>query len=107
MLAALEDLDDYSERPPPTHFNGPRAGRARSDQLKTETPGATANGSQSSMASSESSSSSSASEQDMEVIWTTYKRAAGVAHPDKGGSHDAMTELNAALAAAEKELGAK
>jgi hypothetical protein len=59
------------------------------------------------MASSESSSSSSASEQDIAVIRATYKRAASAAHPDKGGPHDAMTELNAAPAAAEKELGAK
>jgi hypothetical protein len=53
------------------------------------------------------SSSSSASEQDIAVIQATYKRAASAAHPDKGGSRDAMTELNAAPAAAEKELGAK
>lgn len=33
-----------------------------------------------------------------------FRRRASVAHPDKGGSHDAMTELNLALAAAEKEL---
>jgi hypothetical protein len=34
-----------------------------------------------------------------------YRQRAMAVHPDRpGGSHDAMTELNAALAAAEKEL---
>lgn len=43
-------------------------------------------------------------ERDMAVIRLAFKRAASSAHPDKGGSHQAMTDLNAALAAAEKEL---
>lgn len=42
----------------------------------------------------------------MDVIRILYRRRAMELHPDRpGGSHDAMTELNAALAAAEKELG--
>lgn len=43
-------------------------------------------------------------ERDLTAVRLAYKRAASSAHPDKGGSHAAMTELNAALAAAEKEL---
>lgn len=39
-------------------------------------------------------------------VRAVYRRRAMELHPDRpGGSHDAMTELNAALAAAEKELG--
>lgn len=45
-------------------------------------------------------------ERDMAVVRLAFKRAASGAHPDKGGSHDAMTELNAALAAADKDLKA-
>ncbi|WP_250512651.1 J domain-containing protein [Caballeronia sp. INDeC2] len=42
---------------------------------------------------------------DMAVISAEYRRRAAVHHPDRlGGSHAAMTELNAALAEAEKEL---
>ncbi|KPD17222.1 molecular chaperone DnaJ [Burkholderia sp. ST111] len=40
----------------------------------------------------------------MPDVRIAYRRRASEAHPDKGGSHEAMTELNAALAAAEKEL---
>jgi hypothetical protein len=41
----------------------------------------------------------------MAVVRACYRRLAMEKHPDRpGGSHDAMTELNAALAAAEKEL---
>lgn len=39
------------------------------------------------------------------IVRACYRRLAMDKHPDRpGGSHDAMTELNAALAAAEKEL---
>jgi hypothetical protein len=39
------------------------------------------------------------------IVRTLYRALAMQRHPDRpGGSHDAMTELNAALAAAEKEL---
>ncbi|MFP3564751.1 hypothetical protein [Paraburkholderia sp. SIMBA_030] len=42
---------------------------------------------------------------DLTAIRSEYRRRAAQHHPDRaGGSHDAMTELNAALAAAEKEL---
>lgn len=41
---------------------------------------------------------------DMALVRAAYRLLASRHHPDKGGSHDAMTELNAALAAAEKEL---
>jgi hypothetical protein len=41
---------------------------------------------------------------DMPTVRIAYKRRAGQLHPDKGGSHEAMTELNAALQAAEREL---
>ncbi|MEX3967325.1 hypothetical protein AB4Y42_34710 [Paraburkholderia sp. EG286B] len=44
-------------------------------------------------------------ERDLGVVRAAYRRRASVAHPDKGGTHEAMTELNTALAAAERELG--
>jgi hypothetical protein len=44
------------------------------------------------------------SEYDLVIVRANYRRLASTAHPDKGGSHDAMAELNAALAEAEKEL---
>lgn len=43
---------------------------------------------------------------DMAIIRAAYRVLASRHHPDKGGSHDTMAELNAALAKAEKELGA-
>ena len=43
-------------------------------------------------------------ERNMEIVRAAYRRLASVVHPDKGGSHEAMTELNAALAEAVKEL---
>lgn len=43
-------------------------------------------------------------ERNLEIVKAAYRRLASAAHPDKGGSHDAMTALNAALADAEKEL---
>jgi len=45
-----------------------------------------------------------ASVRDMPSVRIAYRRRASELHPDKGGSHGAMTELNLALAAAEKEL---
>lgn len=44
-------------------------------------------------------------ERDLSVIRAAYRRRASVSHPDKGGTHEAMTELNKALMQAEKELG--
>lgn len=42
---------------------------------------------------------------DLATVRATYRRRAMELHPDRpGGSHDAMTKLNAAMAAAEKEL---
>lgn len=41
---------------------------------------------------------------DMPSVRIAYRRRASDLHPDKGGSHDAMVELNAALQAAEKEF---
>lgn len=41
---------------------------------------------------------------DMPSVRIAYRRRASEVHPDKGGTHEAMTELNVALAAAEKEL---
>lgn len=41
---------------------------------------------------------------DMPSVRIAFRRRASEVHPDKGGTHEAMTELNAALAAAEKEL---
>lgn len=41
------------------------------------------------------------------IVRAAYKALAMKHHPDRpGGSHDSMTELNAALAAAEKEIAA-
>lgn|SRR3990167_3053877 len=37
-------------------------------------------------------------------VKTNYRRLAWGAHPDRGGTHEAMTELNVALAQAEQEL---
>lgn len=46
-------------------------------------------------------------ERNMDIVRAAYRRLAQKHHPDRpGGSHDAMTDLNAALAAAEKELKA-
>jgi hypothetical protein len=45
-----------------------------------------------------------ASIRDMPSVRIAYRRRASELHPDKGGSHAAMTELNLALQAAEKEL---
>jgi hypothetical protein len=42
---------------------------------------------------------------DLPIVRAAYRILASRHHPDKGGSHDAMTKLNAALAAAEKEIG--
>lgn len=43
---------------------------------------------------------------DLATVRAEYRRRAAERHPDRaGGSHEAMTELNAALTAAEKELG--
>jgi DnaJ-domain-containing protein 1 len=42
---------------------------------------------------------------DMALVRAAYRTLASRHHPDKGGSHETMAELNAALAAAEKELG--
>ncbi|SDR18401.1 hypothetical protein SAMN05443245_5179 [Paraburkholderia fungorum] len=41
---------------------------------------------------------------DMSLVRAAYRVLASRHHPDKGGSHETMTELNAALAQAEKEL---
>jgi hypothetical protein len=46
----------------------------------------------------------SAAERSLDVVRRHYRLAASVHHPDKGGSHAMMAELNAALVAAEKEL---
>lgn len=43
-------------------------------------------------------------ERDLAAVRAAYRRRASAAHPDKGGTHEAMTELNAALEAAEREL---
>ncbi|WP_174479157.1 J domain-containing protein [Paraburkholderia bannensis] len=46
-------------------------------------------------------------ERNMDIVRAAYRLLAQKHHPDRpGGSHDAMTDLNAALAAAEKELKA-
>lgn len=41
---------------------------------------------------------------DMALVRAAYRVLASRHHPDKGGSHDSMAELNAALAQAEREL---
>lgn len=41
------------------------------------------------------------------AIRARYRKLAFERHPDKGGSHDAMVELNGALAEAEKAIGEK
>ncbi|CAB3783020.1 hypothetical protein LMG28688_01562 [Paraburkholderia caffeinitolerans] len=43
-------------------------------------------------------------ERDLVLVKQVYRRLAAAAHPDKGGTHEAMSELNAALQAAEREL---
>ncbi|MBW9102893.1 hypothetical protein [Paraburkholderia phenoliruptrix] len=45
-----------------------------------------------------------ASVRDMPSVRIAFRRRAAELHPDKGGSHAAMVELNLAFAAAEKEL---
>lgn len=40
----------------------------------------------------------------IESAKANHRRLAMIAHPDRGGTHEAMSELNAALAEAEKEL---
>jgi hypothetical protein len=42
----------------------------------------------------------------LDEINAAYRTRANVAHPDNGGTHEAMTELNAARAAALRERGA-
>lgn len=46
----------------------------------------------------------SADIQDMSLVRAAYRMLASRHHPDKGGSHETMAELNAALSQAEKEL---
>lgn len=46
-------------------------------------------------------------ERDISVIRAAYRRRAQDAHPDRGGSHDAMAELTAAMRTAEEELRAQ
>ncbi|WP_454871733.1 hypothetical protein [Paraburkholderia xenovorans] len=41
---------------------------------------------------------------DMPSVRIAFRRRAAEVHPDKGGTHEAMAELNVALAAAEREL---
>jgi hypothetical protein len=41
------------------------------------------------------------------VIRARYRKLAFERHPDKGGSHDAMVELNGALTEAEEAIGEK
>lgn len=41
---------------------------------------------------------------DLQAIRDAYRRRASEVHPDKGGSHEAMIELNAAFVSAEREL---
>jgi hypothetical protein len=40
-----------------------------------------------------------------EQLTAAYRAAAASAHPDRGGTHDAMTEVNSAYAQARTELG--
>lgn len=42
----------------------------------------------------------------IERVEQSYRRLAAEAHPDRGGSHDRMSELNRAVAEARKALGA-
>lgn len=42
---------------------------------------------------------------DRDTIDRAFRQRLLIAHPDRGGSHDAMAELNAARAAALKEIG--
>lgn len=46
----------------------------------------------------------SAGERDLAAVRTAYRRRAQTAHPDRGGTHDAMAELTAAMRQAEHEL---
>lgn len=43
-------------------------------------------------------------ELDLGAVRAAYRRRAAVLHPDRGGTHEQMVELNIALAVAEKEL---
>lgn len=43
-------------------------------------------------------------ERDAKIIKAAYRRKAQIAHPDRGGSHDAMSVINKAYAAAKREL---
>lgn len=43
---------------------------------------------------------------DMAIVRAAYRVLASRHHPDKGGSHEAMAKINAAMKAAESELGA-
>lgn len=45
-----------------------------------------------------------ANEKDFKTIKMAYRKKALLAHPDRGGSHDAMTRINDAYAAAKREL---
>ncbi|CAN7423065.1 hypothetical protein LJR029_007045 [Caballeronia sp. LjRoot29] len=45
-----------------------------------------------------------ATERNMATMRAAFKRLASAAHPDKGGTHQTMADLNAALVAAEKAL---
>jgi len=47
-----------------------------------------------------------AGEQDLTTVRAAYRRRAQSAHPDRGGSHDEMATLTAAMRQAEQELGA-
>jgi len=42
---------------------------------------------------------------DMAIVRAAFRVLASRHHPDKGGSHETMAELNAAVTAAERELG--
>lgn len=43
----------------------------------------------------------------LDLVRRRYRTRAAIAHPDRGGSHEAMSELNIALQEAEDELGGK
>ncbi|NSX14045.1 J domain-containing protein [Cupriavidus taiwanensis] len=45
-----------------------------------------------------------AGEQDLDAVRAAFRRRAQAAHPDRGGSHDGMAELTAAMRQAEEEL---